>query len=85
VRSEGLAGSTSSGSSSSGKSGDGGADGAKWVFPDKRDKKEISVETSSENAEGKERKEVFKFGFDRVTSSALFLMLLAKANFGSGI
>ena len=43
--------------------------GARWVFPDKMDKKEICVETLGENAEGRERRETFKFAFDKVGSS----------------
>lgn len=36
------------------------------VFPDKRDHKEILLASSSENAMGQERKEVYNFAFDRV-------------------
>lgn len=37
-------------------------------FPDKRDKKEIVISSSSSSAMGSERKEVYNFGFDRVRS-----------------
>lgn len=35
-------------------------------YPDKRDRREIVVESTSESAMGQERKEVHNFGFDRV-------------------
>ncbi|GLB43393.1 putative TRAFAC class myosin-kinesin ATPase superfamily, kinesin family protein [Lyophyllum shimeji] len=39
---------------------------AKITFPDKREHKEIVLESSSESATGQERKEVYNFGFDKV-------------------
>jgi kinesin family protein C1 len=39
---------------------------ANMAFPDKRDRKEIVLYSSSESAMGNERKEVYSFGFDRV-------------------
>jgi kinesin family member C1 len=40
---------------------------ANLSFPDQRDHKEIVVLSSSESATGQERKEVYNFGFDRVS------------------
>lgn len=37
------------------------------TFPDRRDHKEIVLHSSSESATGQERKEVYSFGFDRVS------------------
>ena len=37
-------------------------------YPDKRDHREIVISSSSSSAMGSERKEVYKFGFDRVRS-----------------
>ena len=39
------------------------------AFPDRRDSKEIVLHSSSESATGQERKEVYSFGFDRVSPS----------------
>ncbi|KAG6810531.1 hypothetical protein H0H92_011449 [Tricholoma furcatifolium] len=39
---------------------------AKMSFPDKRENKEIVLESSSESAMGQERKEVYNFSFDKV-------------------
>ncbi|KAG5640607.1 hypothetical protein DXG03_007947 [Asterophora parasitica] len=39
---------------------------ANMLFPDKREHKEIVLESSSESATGQERKEVYNFGFDKV-------------------
>jgi len=41
---------------------------ANFTFPDVRDRKEIVVQSSSSSATGQERKEVYNFSFDRVTS-----------------
>jgi kinesin family protein C1 len=35
-------------------------------YPDRRDRREIVLESTSESAMGQERKEVYNFGFDRV-------------------
>ena len=40
---------------------------ANIVYPDQRDHKEIVLSSSSESATGHERKEVYNFGFDRVS------------------
>jgi kinesin family member C1 len=40
---------------------------ASLAFPDQRDHKEIIVSSSSESATGQERKEIYNFGFDRVS------------------
>jgi len=37
------------------------------VYPDQRDHKEILVASSTSSATGQERKEVYNFGFDRVS------------------
>jgi kinesin family member C1 len=42
---------------------------AKYVFPDPRDHKEITVASSSESATGQERNVTHNFGFDRVSRS----------------
>lgn len=39
---------------------------ARMDYPDKRDRKEIVLSSSSESATGAERKEVWNFSFDRV-------------------
>ena len=41
---------------------------ANFTFPDVRDHREIVVQSSSSSATGQERKEMYNFSFDRVTS-----------------
>ena len=41
---------------------------ANFTFPDVRDHKEVVVQSSSSSATGQERKEMYNFSFDRVTS-----------------
>ena len=50
-------------------------------YPDRRDHREIVVESTSESAMGQERREVYNFGFDRVRSlpSASFLPHVLRA------
>jgi kinesin family protein C1 len=45
-----------------------GEEEADMRYPDRRDHREIVLESTSESAMGQERKEVYNFGFDRVTS-----------------
>lgn len=48
---------------------------ADMKFPDKRDHKEIVLTSTSESATGQERREVYNFGFDRVSyCSATFTL-----------
>lgn len=45
---------------------------ANLAFPDTRDHKEIVIASSSSSATGQERKEVYNFGFDRVSLLAAY-------------
>jgi kinesin family member C1 len=47
---------------------------ANMSFPDLRDHKEIVVSSSSSSATGQERKEVYNFGFDRVTRFIIMVL-----------
>jgi kinesin family member C1 len=49
-----------------------GALDAGWAYPDKRDKREIVVSSSSESAMGQERKEIYLFKFDQVRTLLLW-------------
>ena len=49
---------------------------ANLAFPDTRDHKEIVVASSSSSATGQERKEVYNFGFDRVSLLGIYLLIL---------
>ena len=53
--------------------GEGGVEVAEMKFPDRRDHKEIVLESVGESAMGQERREVYNFGFDRVRRFALLL------------
>jgi len=52
--------------------GEQGGGGADIKYPDRRDHREIVVESTSESAMGQERREVYNFGFDRVWSFPCF-------------
>jgi kinesin family member C1 len=63
--------STSSEPSAANRESGGGVEVAEMKFPDRRDHKEIVLESVGESAMGQERREVYNFGFDRVRRFSL--------------